>query len=93
MLVKLVDGRAAEIRQEWREPTVWNGKAKVGRYCREEYRQANLGLTESGLWVILPSSGWQGERPEPYEITAEKAAGWFAACEIELPEPLRGVVI
>jgi len=91
--VQLDDGRAAEIAERWNEPTVWDGKNQVGMFTREEFRQADLAQTRTGLWVIIPSSSWQGERPRPYEVDDTVAAGWFAACELELPADLESEVV
>jgi len=92
-VVRLQDGRAARIVESWDEPQDFNGRNYVGAYSREEFRSVHLGRSESGRWVFLPHSNWQGERPLPYEVSAAEAAGWFAACGLELPEELESVLV
>lgn len=92
MIVKLSDGRGARIAKRWEEPRRFDGRAHVGAYTGEEFRHADIGRTASGAWVILPDSQWQGERPEPYEVEPAEAAGWFAACGLELPAELEEVL-
>lgn len=91
--VRLVDGRAARIVRRWPETTRFDGRNSVGRYTGDQFRSANMGLTRTGRWVLIHTSDWQGERPWAEEITPSEAAGWFAACEYELPEELEEEVI
>jgi len=92
-IIRLEDGRAAEIVEEWTETVGWNGRNNIGRYSRDQWSGADLGLTRTGCWVLMHRSARQGSRPWNEEISPEQAAGWFAACGIELPEALRSVVV
>jgi hypothetical protein len=92
-IVRLDDGRAAAIVTKWTEPESWTGRNDVGAYTGDEYRRCDLGRTETGAWIMLPSSSWQGERPLAYEVGPERAAGWFAACELALPAELEGATL
>ena len=92
-LVHLDDGRAAEIVKQWNETTYFNGSNRVGSYTHEEFRHADLGLSKTGAWVLLRSSQSQGAHDTAEEITAAEAAGWFAACSIELPDELDSAVV
>jgi len=92
-ILKLEDGRAVEVVEEWREGETWDGNNHVGRFTRSPWDITSLVRTRTGLWVIVPSSSWQGKRPQPYEISPAEAAGWFAACEIDVPEELAEEVL
>jgi hypothetical protein len=92
-IVMLDDGRAATIVTKWTEPSRWNGRNDVGAFTNDQYRRCDLGRTETGAWIMLPSSSWQGEHPLAYEVGPERAAGWFAACGIALPAELEGAAV
>lgn len=93
MFVQLDDGRAAEIITTWEEPKIFDGHNHVGRFTRNAFRSVDLGRTRTGLWVMLPKSSHQGERPQPHTVTAAAAAGWFAACEMTIPQELQDAII
>jgi hypothetical protein len=92
-LVRLEDGRAARIVERWGDGTEFDGRNMVSRYTGQEFRGADLGRSETGRWILLPWSSWQGESPLAREVTAEEAAGWFAAQELELPAELAEAVV
>lgn len=93
MIVRLGDGRAARVVESWQDGRRFDGRNNVSCYTGEEFRGADLGRTESGLWILLPWSSWQGERPSAYEVTPSQAAGWFAAQGLELPPELATAVV
>jgi hypothetical protein len=88
IIVRLEDGRGAQIVELWEETTQRLHGRIVSCYTKDESRGADLGRSKTGLWILLPWSHYQYSDPQPRVITREEAALWFAACGIDLPEEL-----
>jgi hypothetical protein len=92
-LTILEDGREVYLTETWVEPSIKRRGRRISAYSHDEFRGAFLGRSEDGSWILLPWSHHQNEDPLPREISPEEAAGWFAACDIDLPEELEGYLL
>lgn len=76
---------------KWCEVCDWDGRNRVGRSSRSQWRDQTLYKSRKGRYYLEHQSRVQGGRDWCEWVSPQRAAAWLLLNEYELPEDLIAV--